>query len=179
MTTNLQSQQNIAIDNKNLDIQPAAKTNWADEPVPDDQLASDLKDKATLQKSSEEDGVYTYIMNLMLHEFFIFLCGILATFSRHSFTVIFILSESFFLFFDLFQELLPLKNLGLRPGQEKQELQIEQTDPNSPLYSAQTWEELKLYFIFLFFHIPFHSLYHYAFSSGSLNSFFLLPPFCK
>lgn len=41
-------------------------------------------------------------------------------------------------------DLLPLKNLGLRPGQEEAELLIEQSDPNSPLSSAQTWEQLNL-----------------------------------
>eukprot|EP00029_Vermamoeba_vermiformis_P004262 TRINITY_DN14804_c0_g1_i1.p1 TRINITY_DN14804_c0_g1~~TRINITY_DN14804_c0_g1_i1.p1 ORF type:complete len:453 (+),score=204.66 TRINITY_DN14804_c0_g1_i1:95-1453(+) len=39
---------------------------------------------------------------------------------------------------------LALKNLGLRPGQEKQELMIEQSDPNSPLYSTKSFEEMNL-----------------------------------
>jgi hypothetical protein len=66
MTTNLQSQQNFVTDNKNPDNQPAPKTNWADEPENDDQLASDFQDKTTLQKSSEEDGIYASRVNFML-----------------------------------------------------------------------------------------------------------------
>jgi ATP-dependent RNA helicase DDX19/DBP5 len=97
MTENIPKEQKNVVVNNNNSNQSEQKTNWGDEPDPqDEKLAAELNDKATLTKAAEED------------------------------------------------DLLPLKNLGLRPGQDKAELQIEQTDPNSPLYSAQTWEELKL-----------------------------------